>query len=473
MTDKTLFITACVGYLALLIVFSKLIARRMAGLSDFFLAGHKLPWVAIGLACVASYFGAGSTIGTMNDAYSKGLSAIWLIFIPAMLACYTVAFAFAKKIRRINSLSMPDAIEAHYGPIGRLGLAIVLLATTTTFIASQLFAAGQLVALSMGLPALWSVGAVLAVIITYSIIGGFRAVVMTDFLQFACFTSAVLLLFGFSVFSGHSSSPVLKPDFWSPWVGLKNHLAMTLTFVCAWSIAPELWQRMMACHDERDAQKSAFLGATLLAGLYMCVILAGMFAVYHVPHGSEANQNILWALAKQLPSPLLTAAVLVGVMSAITSTIDSSMNVGSLTLTHDIIQRYFWSNATPKQLVLLSRLALLVIGLPGAAIALYYGNLIQILWISADIYASTMFIPMMGVFYWPKAGHRAGVLAMSLGAIPVLLNFAKDLHWIHLPAFWPEWPYTTLLGITLSALGFATGWVLQKREPLPTVEASG
>lgn len=452
-------------YLLLLVITAKLLSSRMTGLVDFFLAGRKLPGLAITLTFVASWFGAGSTIGSMNSAYQNGLSALWLIAIPSILSCLIVTFCFARPVRNLNSLSQPEAIEERYGPFGSLLLAWIILASITTFIASQLVAAGHLLEATMGLSPVLSIALILGAVILYSVIGGFRAVVMTDVLQFISFTLGIVVLLGFVLMTPevpHASS-VTNPSFWNPLLDLKHHLAMVFTFVLAWSIAPEMWQRMSSSRNANEAQKSALAAGLILAVLYAMVIATGMLAIHHLPaNDAFAQKNVLIALAMALPMPILTAVVLIGVLSAITSTIDSSLNVGCLTFTRDIVHRHLWPSASQTQLIRLSQITTVLIGLPATVIALYYQDIIQILWISADIYASTMFIPILGLFYLRDCGRWSGILAMVMGAIPVVLNFLKDFEILSLPSWWPAWPYTTLMGLSFSVIGFGIGLMLYK-----------
>lgn len=463
-----MLIACFIAYLLILIAVAQLLSKRMSGLLDFFLAGRTLPAIAISLTFVASWFGAGSTMGSMNQAYESGLNALWLIAVPTLLTCTVVGLFFAKKVRTLDCLSLPEAIEKHYGPVGSFMLACIILAASSTLIASQLVAAGDLLQMSMGLSPLWSLTLIMLAIVIYSVIGGYRAVVMTDICQFVGFSLALVILLVFVLSQAPTLSVAHPPTFWNPFLDLKTHLSMVFTFVLAWSIAPEMWQRMSSAKTADEAQKSVLVAGLLLMGLYAAVITIGMLAVTRMP--GVDPKNVLISMAMGLPSPWLTGIVLVGVLSAITSTIDSALNVSSLTFSRDLAHRFFWRNASHKQLVRLSQVVTLFIGVPAIVIALKYQDIIEILWISADIYASTIFIPIMGVFYARRTNRLSGILAMVLGACPVLLNLCQDFGLVTLPGWWPVSPYTTVLGICLGALGFLLGYYLSPSAPATPVK---
>jgi solute:Na+ symporter, SSS family len=297
--------------------------------------------------------------------------------------------------------------------------------------------------------------------------------VMTDVMQFVCFTTAILILFGFVLLVPGTPPPfeALPEGFMNPAANLRSNLGLMFTFVLAWIVAPELWQRMSATRTPEDARRSALTAGVVLMMLYALVIATGMLAVNHLaPSDPMAQKNVLLSLAMMLPSPMLTAAVLVGVLSAVTSTIDSALNVGTLTFTRDIMHRHIWTSASNRQLVNMSRVCTTFIGLPAVVIALYYQDIIKVLWISADIYASTMFVPIMGLFFARNSGRMAGILGMSFGFVPVLFSFLRDFHMLTLPGWWPAWPFTTLLGVSCSLLGFCLGAFLHHLSRRKSVE---
>jgi Na+(H+)/acetate symporter ActP len=131
-----------------------------------------------------------------------------------------------------------------------------------------------------------------------------------------------------------------------------------------------------------------------------------------------------------------------------------------MTVSQDILNQFFFKHLNPSQQVILSRICTALIGIPAIIIALYYSNLIHILWISADIYASSLFVPVIAFFYFRKyCTPLSGILSIGLGLTPVLLNFIFDFKWLMAPNDWPSYPYTTLLGLGLSLIGFLLGMI--------------
>jgi SSS family solute:Na+ symporter len=143
---------------------------------------------------------------------------------------------------------------------------------------------------------------------------------------------------------------------------------------------------------------------------------------------------------------------------------DSSLNVGSLTLTRDIYQGFIRPQAPDRELIWVSRITTLLMVIPAMALALYFQNLIHILWISADIYASGMFFPVVGMLYLKNPSRWSGILAMSFGITAVTVGALIQNGILPNVIGWPIWPYSTLISLGLSGFGFVLGHFLPRQQ---------
>lgn len=458
------------AFFVVLILLSQRLGRHIKTVDGFFLADRKLGSVSVVLTFVASWFGAASTIATLNAVHARGLNGLWDLVIPSVLSCVCITIFLAKKVAMARTFSQPEAIEKAYGDRARVFLSIVILLASINFVASQLVAAGQLFQSLLAVPLFFTVPAIAAGVMTYTWLGGYLAVVMTDKIQVGAITIGLLMLLGFSVMSLLNLNRPLGGEHVSfvtfEWHELlptnSKQWGMVLTFVLGWIIAPEMWQRMSSMGQPKDAQKAAGLATLLIFALLFMVVTIGLLS----QHLLSQSGNVLADMTQLMP-PILGWFVLLGVMAAISSTMDSSLNVGSMTLTVDVFARFVWPNATQVQLVRLSRLSTGLMLIPAVAIALYFQDIIRILWISADIYAACMLIPVLMMLYWrhDKLPRKAGQFAILGGLFVVTFTFAQQVGWLAVPSFWPAWPWTTLLGVGVSLLGFMLGWILERLNP--------
>lgn len=453
------------GYFALVMILARVFSRRIATLKDFFLAGRSLTVLPVAIAFVSAWFGAGSTMGSINALHHDGISGLWYLIIPSALSCLVISLVMARHVAKQNELSQPEAVKSHYGNAGRLLLAIIILISNTNFVASQMVAAGQIFHGVFGLDILPATVFCTLVVIGYSMMGGYFAVVVTDFAQLGMVVTSLVILTLFSV-GMMGAAPIIPhlPETFLSLTGtgqtpLIQYLCLTLSFVLAWSIAPEMWQRMSSTKEDKLATRAGWLGFGILGLLFAMVTTIGLNSPRWIHH----SDFVMMDLAYQLPHPLLTALVLIGFIAAVTSTMDSSINVGSLTVTRDIYQGFVRPQASEKELLWVSRLSTVLVTIPAITIAVSFQDIIHILWMSADVYASAMFFPIIGILFFKSPCRLSGILAMSFGLMTVLFSTAIQYHWISVPFAWPQAPYSTLLGVAMSGLGFGLGAILPKK----------
>jgi len=464
MLNEVALVLMALYFLGVLIV-AKVFARKMTTLKDFFLAGKSLGVLPVAVAFVSAWFGAGSTMGSIGAIHDTGLNGLWMIIVPSFLSCTLITTVMAKRVAEQGTMSQPEAVAEKYGRGARLLMSIIILIAITNFVASQMVAGAKILHGVFGLDVLSATVATSAIVVAYSVIGGYFAVVVTDFAQLGMISISLLLMLGFTFFQSHGAPVVLPTSSTS----LMDNIAMTISFVLAWSIAPEMWQRMSSTRQIIQAPKAGWAAMGILALLFTLVSLIGFFS-----QGITLNPEnpVLVDLALKMPHPAMSALVLIGFMAAVTSTMDSSLNAGSLTWTRDIYQAFIRPDANDRELIWVGRLATAVIAIPAIIISVGFQDIIHVLWMSADVFASGMFVPVLGLLYVKNPGKLSGILAMTFGLATVIFSALVQYQWVELPFPWPPAPYSTLLGVLLSAVGFGVGHALRdKRGAL--VNASG
>jgi len=458
-------------FAVVVVVWAAWLGRCSKTVPEFFLAGKQLGFFRVACAFVASWFGAASTLATSQAVAERGLNGLWDMAIPSVITCIVIAVVMARRVAAMPGLSMPEAVERFYGPWGRLGLACVMLVATTTLMAAQLVAAGQVLETLLGWPFWMTALGFASVVVVYSVLGGYWAVVTTDMLQLVLVIVGLgipLWVFGAPV--AHFSGEQLALR-WGELTPTAKQLGTACTFVLGWMVAPEMWQRMTSLKEPKWAQPSVLLATMALIGLFSLVTCLG-FVGQTLLTGSNftsAGSATVWVtVAQALNNPVLTTLMIMGVSCAIASTLDSSLNVASLTLVHDIVPRLktmISGTAQPSSQALLGwrRLAPVVLMMPALWIAVSLQNIVHVLWLSADVYASAMAIPVIAMVVFPpdpkdllaqQAFKKAGQWAMVGGASVVLAGrvlMALPSPFNH---YWPEWPWGTLIGIATSTLLF-------------------
>jgi solute:Na+ symporter, SSS family len=430
--------------------------------ASFYTNAGFLGTVGLALSFAAAWFGATSTKAIMDKYTTQGLSAIWFIAMPSMLTMALVSGFIGRRVQQLPYLTMPEAVEAHYGKVGRCILAVVILVTSTTTLASQLVASVQvlqgMVGPELALPILTTV---YSGVVFYSMFGGFFAVALTDTFQCMLMFISISSLFAFTAWQGfthwgetYSTLSAQPASFWNILPEPAPALAMTAVFALSWAIAPEMWQRMKACTTPQQATRVAGLSFGMIALLCSLVLGISLLSLpMFVERLANANEpvNILLWLTALLPSGWWQGLVLLGFFSAVTSTMDSSMSVASQSFTYDLIKRFALPHAEWRTLRWFNYAMLPIQAVLSLWIALKTNDVIATLWLSADVMACILLVPIMAILFDAHPHKKAGITAMWVGGCCVALTTLQQLGGVAIP-FWPASPFNTLLGICIATL---------------------
>ena len=457
------FLLVLAGYLAVLLGVGLKFSRRLRSLEGFFLASRSLPASLVFISLTASWFGATSILVTTDQAYRAGVSALWLVGVPAAATVLILALFLAGPIRRLDVQTLPGLVEVRYGRTVRHIASLVILWYMIVLAASQMVALGQFLKPFLRLSSAWSLGLGTAVVLIYLIRGGLFSVVATDVLQCLLLTAGMAGL-AVSVARSPSAGAVFETaggtGFFRFFQDGQNNVLIALSFILAWTISPIAWQRIQAAGSVRTARSGLLAAAGAFVLLYGLVVFVGV---------RSASLFSGRTLAHPLISEIITSkAGMVGggllfltVVAAILSTMDTAINTGALTLTRDIYGEFRRRTGTDfPEAVMAGRLATIVVALLAFGVATRFQSILQTLGLASEIMAEGLFVPGMAMFIFRKRRPLAGGLSLLFGGGFALLGFLAALRTI--PLTLPPWPNSVPYGVGLSLLGFAAGYFLDR-----------
>lgn len=414
--------------------------------SDMFAAGGRSPWWVSGLSGFMTLKSAGTFVVWGGLAYREGVVAIAIntcIGISALL----VGWFVAGRWRRTGVTTPAEFVALRFGS-GAVQLytwAMMLLRIISTGVALYAVAVMlvALVPLEPGHPLrddgtghlslAFAIGLFGLIIITYTVVGGLWAVLMTDVLQFIVLQLAalfVILLLWLDV-RGASTLATLPEGFflpfsshYTPWFML-GWIAVHFFIVGAeWAFA----QRYICVPAERDARRSAWLfGALYLISPALWLTPPILFRMLDA-HASPEQAYIL-ASERVLPAGLL-GLMMAAMFSATASAVSGQINVFAGVLTEQFYQRRFRPLASQGRLVAAGRLFALVIGTALVLVALCVPSMG-----GAEKIVLTMtgmlFGPLMAPTIWGLMSGRIGsgtvyVTAFASFAAGMVLKFGVE-----------------------------------------------
>src|SRR5699024_5910005 len=371
--------------------------RRTQNLSDFVLGGRTLgPYVGA-LSAGASDMSGWLLLGLPGAIYLSGLSEAWIAIGLATGAYLNWQF-IAKRLRiytevASDSITIPDFLENRFKDNSRLLRvisALVILLFFTFYTSSGMVAGAKLFEASFGLSyqtALW-IGVV--VVVSYTFLGGFLAVVWTDFIQGTLMLLALIIvpLVAINQLGGWTETVQVVGNINPEHLNMVKGVGiMAIISSLAWGLGyvgqPHIIVRFMALQSPNDVPKARLVGTTwMILGLYGAIVtgFAGLAYVssaepaLFAPLGLEIitedgvqmladPEKIFIAFTQILFNPIVAGLLLAAILSAIMSTIDSQLLVSSSAVAEDFYKGFFRRNATNQELVWTGRIATIAIAL--------------------------------------------------------------------------------------------------------------
>ena len=133
-----------------LLLFAVTKEKKNTNVLDYFFAGRSLPFWALSITFIASWWGAGSAISTADLAYEDGLGAFWYYGVPVLISTFLMIIG-AKAIRRVGYLTQGQMMEARYSKATAKMLSVMILIFMTFNAASQMVGIGNFFGTYMGM----------------------------------------------------------------------------------------------------------------------------------------------------------------------------------------------------------------------------------------------------------------------------------------------------------------------------------
>lgn len=451
-------------YLGTLLVVGLAFRKRMSSLEDFFLASRDLSgfWIFITLA--ASWLGATSFLVSVDEAYRVGISSFWVMGMPALLTILLFNLFLARPIRRLPILTLPDLVEMRYGRLVRHLASVLIVWYMVLLASSQMVALGHFLQVFLRTSYISCLMIGTAVVLIYSVSGGFFSVVFTDGIQFFFLFGGVLGLFihlsGSSALRGVSRLVQVsgKTDYFSFFAHFKTNAWIALSFVLAWVVSPIVWQRIQAARNVRSARQGLAASWVILLFTYGLIVGIGLLSLPIVT-ADEAAGPVLSVIIATKTGKILGGILFVAVVAAIMSTMDTAINTGAMSLTHDVYCQLF---LPPKKgrVLLAGRVSTAIIAALAFLVATRFQSILKALGLASEIMAVGFFVPGISMIFSKKKRPRAGFLSLVLGAGFALTGFFCEIGF--LPWRWPGWPFSVPYGLSLSIAGFFLGMFLDK-----------
>ena len=458
-------------YLVLMLLIGVYYYRSQQHLSDYILGGRSLgPWIT-SMSAEASDMSGWMLMGLPGFAYSTGISAFWLAF-GLTLGTYLNWQFVSQRLRNYteianNSLTLPDYLSNRFHDSSnsiRLISAVFILIFFLVYTSSGFVSGGKLFQIVFGMdyfPALL-MGA--SVVVIYTFLGGFLAVCWTDFIQ-ACmmfFAITAVPIAGVLMFGGTDAvmtrvvetSPQLLqlvPDTTS--VGIIGIISSV-----AWGLGyfgqPHILVRFMAISDSRELKKAKNIAMTWVIIALTAAVAVGVVGkvVLADPLQGADVEKVFLVMSGQLFSPFIAGLIWSAVLAAIMSTASSQLLVTASAISKDFYHSFIRKNASEHELILISRVTVLVVAVLAIMIAMdpnsYILTMVAYAWAG---FGATFGPCILLSLIWKRMTRNGALAGIVVGGITVLIW--KQFAWFGLYEIVPGFLFSLIAIIAVSLAG--------------------
>lgn len=424
----TLAVAALAAFLVLQVAIGVWVSRRIATEDDYLVGGRRFGYTLATFSIFATWFGAETVIGSAGEVYGGGLSlasaepfgyALCLILMGALLA---------KPLWDRGLTTLADLYRQRFGVgVERLA-ALVLIPTSVLWAAAQIRAFGSVIALVGDIDLTVGIGVAAVFTIAYTTFGGLLADAVTDVIQGAVLVVGLVLMLavvlnqvgGFGAawgIIGASERISLSPGAAGPWYETLEAWAIP---VIGSLVATEVVGRVIAARSGTIARRASLAAGTLYLVVGCIPIVIALLAGDVVGTLPDAEQ-VLPAVARTVLPPVLFAVFAAGLVSAILSTVDSTLLVASGLLGHNLILPLARITEERRK-ILVARAGVIGFGIIAYTLAATASGVLALVEQASAFGSAGIFVTTMFALFTPFGGPRAATLTL-LAALTTYLGF--------------------------------------------------
>lgn len=488
MTAQTIaHIIAFVLYLGLMIYIGLRSAKGNKSAHDFFLGGRKVgPWVTA-LSAEASDSSAWVLMGLPGLCYLGGFKESFWTALGLIVGTYLAWLIIAKPLRKCSiafndSITIPEFFKNRFNDKSNILLIVsvfLIVFFFTIYTASGFVACAKLFRSVFGLD--WNIGLMIGfiIILSYTILGGYKAVCTTDFVQgtliFIAFViSSVIIIFSLGgvgnavdqvqVFTEKALNGEFGEKMLSSFENNQKFSPLSAISAFSWCLGyfgmPHIIVRFMGCRSNKDITKARRIGITWLLISYIGTFIIGTLGTAYLFNNgillganpsevSIAGLNVLGAgtqeavfsetMLKMFPA-FIAGIFLCAILAAAMSTADSQLLSASSAIGQDIFKGIIKKDASDKTVLLVSRISVFVIAILGLLLSLnpessIFG-LVAYAWAG---FGGTFGPLILLALYWKKTTAQGAIAGLISSGITVVVwhNLNTGIFKVYeiLPAF--------------------------------------
>lgn len=424
-------------YLAVILFIGFTMRNKSSSLDDYFVGGRSFTlWYNVN-TMAATAIGSGTTLGVAGMAYADGISAGWILVGYSIGFCL-IAILIAKRMYRLNSVTMPDVIESRFGKRTRWLSSILVMIQYVGIAAAQVLSLGILAESLFGIS--FTAGLLITggVMILYTVMGGLFAISLIDVFQMILISFGVMVILPFvglkEVGGVNNLMEALPADFFNPMsIGIIGLIGILCWIIPQGFLSQELWIRVFASKNESIAKRSTLISSVFIYLPYMVsVLVIGLCGAVLFP-GISAD-SVIPHMITSLTNPYVQGFLFAALLSVVMSTATSVILVAGSNLVKDVYLNIKGSERTSqREILFVSKIGVLIVGIIAILLALSAKGIISLMQNVATPYVGALFPIILALFFWKRATSTGAFATLIVSIIVSLFIFIAnpELYGIH------------------------------------------
>lgn len=408
-------------------------STRITSNSDFMVAGRRLgPFLMAG-TLAATEIGGGSSLGVVQNGMSGyGISSAW--YIITMGLAFAILTFLAPKFRAATVKTVPEYFRRRYGKSAGLITAIIMVLPLVGLTAGQFIASAVILSTMLGIGYKLAVIIVAVVVTIYAIMGGLWSVTLTDFIQVFLIIIGMIIAVPFAInMAGGWESVVanVPAETFGLFSGYSfmDIVALTIMYVATFTVGQEAVSRYYAARDGKAAKQGSILAAIINFVFAFIPAILGVIVLALINMGSFSAEQFadvgaryaLPVLAMESMPSVICGLLFAGIISATMSSSDSDLLGAGSIFANDIYHAVLKPDATSDEVMKVTKIVMMVVGVASMFIALFNtSSIVNLLMFCFTLRAAGAFFPYVLGHYWTGASLGGTIASLISGSIVVV-----------------------------------------------------
>ena len=399
--------------------------RGVKNIHEYSVVNRSYSSLIIFATLSASFIGGGFSLGNAEKVNLFGIVYIFALFGFSLKEILVAKFIAPHICKFPNAISVGDIMETNYGKVGKVVTGIFAVTVCSGIVGAQVGAIGYIFNVFLGIPVFWGITIGCGIVILYSTIGGMRAVVWTDVIQFIVLVIGIpmTLFFGIQYAGGidaiQQAVPSTHFSLVSDKMSLLAFISLFLTFLLGETLVPPYVQRLFIGKDTKHIVRGTFLSGIFSIPFFTIAGCIGLVALAIAPD-IDPNKSLPYVVNTVLPIGL-KGLVIAGIVSIVMSSADSFLNSAAIAFTHDVVQPLREEKLSEKHELLLAKIVTFFTGVAAIVFAIKIKSILGILLYTYNFWSPIVLAPLIAVILGIKASTRDFVAGSVAGITGVLV----------------------------------------------------